>query len=105
METQFKVLYREKYVPLKQAHATLADTERRLRAQRREAFDLADGLRTQLATAELKLRKATLDVGTAERRSRQLQQDLEVKNSFWSTSVTSSLAPSFSNLTSGECRT
>jgi hypothetical protein len=78
VEGQFKILYREKYVPLKQSHAAMLETEARLRTQRREAFEMVEKLRTELATAELKVRKSNLDVAAAEKTAQQMQKHIKV---------------------------
>ncbi|KAK9814612.1 hypothetical protein WJX72_008703 [[Myrmecia] bisecta] len=61
VEKQFKQLYREKYLPLKEHFAASKEAVEKLTAQHSAAAAVMEQLRSQLATAELKLRKAGID--------------------------------------------
>ncbi|BDA48022.1 hypothetical protein COCOBI_11-2790 [Coccomyxa sp. Obi] len=74
---EFKILYHEKYVPLKEEHGRCSSEMQRLRDSRDAAKDTAEKWRAQVATAQLQVRKADLDVETAMHRIEQLQDELQ----------------------------
>ncbi|KAK9836307.1 hypothetical protein WJX81_004003 [Elliptochloris bilobata] len=75
-EVQFRLLYRDKYAPLKAWLAGAGGEAGRLRAVRAAALEAAEAARGQLATAQLQLRKAGLDAAAATQSIQRLEQDL-----------------------------
>ena len=75
IESQFKQLYHDKYQPLKMAHQAVLDSSQQLQEQQQQAVEK---LRTQLATADLKVRKAGLDVQSLSQQLQQSQDELQV---------------------------
>ena len=75
IEGQFKQLYHDKYLPLKLSHQALLDSNQQLQDQHQQTVEK---LRTQAATADLKLRKAGLDLQSLTQQLQKSQQDLQV---------------------------
>lgn len=75
IESQFKQLYHDKYQPLKMSHQAALDSSQQMQEQQQQAVEK---LRTQLATADLKVRKAGLDVQSLTQQLQKSQEDLQV---------------------------
>lgn len=75
LEKQFKQLYHDKYQPLKANHQAALDSSQQLQEQQQQALEK---LRTQLATADLKVRKASLDVQSLTQQLQKSREDLQV---------------------------
>lgn len=79
IEKQFKQLYHDKYQPLKMSHQAALDSNKQLQEQQQQALEK---LRTQLATADLKVRRAGLDVQSLTQQLQQSQEALQVRHFF-----------------------
>ena len=77
LEKQFKQLYHDKYQPLKANHMAVLDSSQQLQEQQQQAVEK---LRTQLATADLKVRKAGLDVQSLTQQLQKSQDELQVRH-------------------------
>ena len=75
IESQFKQLYHDKYQPLKASHQAILDSNQQVQEQQQQAVEK---LRTQLATADLKVRKAGLDVQSLTQQLQKSQEDVQV---------------------------
>lgn len=75
IENQFKQLYHDKYQTLKMSHQAVLDSSQQMQEQQQQADEK---LRTQLATADLKVRKAGLDVQSLTQQLQKSQEDLQV---------------------------
>ena len=75
VQNQFKQLYHDKYQPLKVHHQAALDSNQQLQEQQQQTVEK---LRTQLATADLKVRKAGLDVQSLTQQLQQSQDDIQV---------------------------
>ena len=75
IESQFKQLYHDKYQPLKASHQASLDSNQQVQEQQQQAVEK---LRTQLATADLKVRKAGLDVQSLTQQLQKSQEDVQV---------------------------
>lgn len=80
LEKQFKQLYHDKYQPLKANHMAVLDSSQQLQEQQQQAVEK---LRTQLATADLKVRKAGLDVQSLTQQLQKSQDELQVRHWHW----------------------
>lgn len=78
VEQQFNQLYHDKYQPLKENHKAVIAGNQQLQEQQRQAQEQVEKLRTQLATADLKLRKSGLEVQALSQQLQQSQSSLEV---------------------------
>ena len=78
VEQQFNQLYHDKYQPLKENHKAVVAGNQQLQEQQRQAQEQVEKLRTQLATADLKLRKSGLEVQALSQQLQQSQSSLEV---------------------------
>ena len=76
IESQFKQLYHDKYQPLKASHQASLDSNQQVQEQQQQAVEK---LRTQLATADLKVRKAGLDVQSLTQQLQKSQEDVQVQ--------------------------
>jgi len=75
VQNQFKQLYHDKYQPLKVRHQAALDSNQQLQEQQQQTVEK---LRTQLATADLKVRKAGLDVQSLTQQLQKSQDDIQV---------------------------
>ena len=78
VEQQFNQLYHDKYQPLKDKHKAVVAGNQQLQEQQRQAQEQVEKLRTQLATADLKLRKSGLEAQALSQQLQQSQSSLEV---------------------------
>lgn len=76
LEKQFRQLYHDKYQPLKVQHQAMLDSHQQQQEQQQQAVEK---LRTQLATADLKVRKAGLDVQSLTQQLQKSQDQLQVR--------------------------
>ena len=81
MEQQFNQLYHDKYQPLKESHQAAVANQQQLHEQQHQSQEQVEKLRTQLATADLKLRKSGLEVQALTQQLQQAQSDAEVSAS------------------------
>ncbi len=75
VQNQFKQLYHDKYQPLKVRHQAALDSNQQLQEQQQQTVEK---LRMQLATADLKVRKAGLDVQSLTQQLQKSQDDIQV---------------------------
>ncbi len=75
VQHQFKQLYHDKYQPLKAHHQAALDSKQQVQEQQQQTVEK---LRTQLATADLKVRKAGMDVQSLTQQLQQSQEDIQV---------------------------
>lgn len=75
VQNQFKQLYHDKYQPLKVRHQAALDSNQQLQEQQQQTVEK---LRMQLATADLKVRKAGLDVQSLTQQLQKSQEDIQV---------------------------
>lgn len=77
VEQQFNQLYHDKYYPLKESHKAAVVTSQQLQEQQHQSQERVEKLRTQLATADLKLRKSGLEAQALAQQLQQSQSNLE----------------------------
>lgn len=77
VQNQFKQLYHDKYQPLKAHHQAALDSNQLVQEQQQQTVEK---LHTQLATADLKVRKAGLDVQSLTQQLQQSQEDIQVNS-------------------------
>ncbi|KAL0055371.1 hypothetical protein WJX82_011399 [Trebouxia sp. C0006] len=76
VQHQFKQLYHDKYQPLKAHHQAALDSNQQVQEQQQQTVEK---LRTQLATADLKVRKAGLDIQSLTQQLQQSQEDIQAQ--------------------------
>ena len=76
IEEQFEQLYHDKYQPLKMSHQAALESSQQLQEQQQQAVEK---LHTQLATTDLKVRKAGLDVQSLTQQLQKSQDELQVQ--------------------------
>lgn len=82
VEQQFNQLYHDKYQPLKESHRAATASNQQLQQQQHQSQEQVEKLRTQLATADLKLRKSGIDAQALAQQLQQSQSSLEVSARF-----------------------
>lgn len=83
VEQQFNQLYHDKYYPLKESHKAAVATAQQLQEQQHQSQEQVEKLRTQLATADLKLRKSGLEAQALAQQLQQSQANLEASLCIW----------------------